>query len=323
MDLIADSFGSNEHTLIDMALMMERIAVQRPYFAFERLYQMPSDDWDIWGDFMPEQPLGHEVGPLAIAEAGRHLAILGSCAAALSQPAEKRTYYLAIHAIWSSAACSVTALQRPMLSARAQIVDCSKKRVKAHTELLLDGAIVGALQVEYQVLSEKLFEALFGRFRQEESAQVVDSPYKKALELRSSSIKRHAAKAQCVEQAEAHCAGHFPHYPMWPVAVVVYGLTRMLSFLLEKRLKRPFLFAGLQAEVHALQLVSAHEPLTFYAGVKSMSRNGRLCRMRCVASLGEKTVAVLKITLAIEAFDESDSPLGRRNVRPKGRKKGE
>jgi len=75
MDLIADSFESNEHTLIDMALMMERIAVQRPYFAFERLYQMPSDDWDIWGDFMPEQPLGHEVGPLAIAEAGRHLAI--------------------------------------------------------------------------------------------------------------------------------------------------------------------------------------------------------------------------------------------------------
>lgn len=66
MDLIADSFGSNEHTLIDMALMMERIAVQRPYFAFERLYQMPSDDWDIWGDFMPEQPLGHEVGPLAL-----------------------------------------------------------------------------------------------------------------------------------------------------------------------------------------------------------------------------------------------------------------
>ncbi|MDF9757497.1 3-hydroxymyristoyl/3-hydroxydecanoyl-(acyl carrier protein) dehydratase [Pseudomonas sp. TE6288] len=300
MNLIAHSLENPEHTLIDMTLMMERIAVQRPYFAFERLYHTVYDDWDICGDFIPEQPLGQELGPIAIAEAGRHLAILGSCAAALTQPAGERIYYLAIHAIWSMGACPIIAPETTMLTARAKIVDRTKKRVKAKTELLFDGEVVGALQVEYQILSEKLFGALFGAFWQEEHKEVVESPYSTALDLRLSSIKRHAVKAQCAGEAEGHCAGHFPHYPMWPVAVVIYGLTQVLSFLLEKRLKRPFRFKALEAEVHALQLVSAHEPLTFYAGVKSLLRTKRTCRMRCVASLGAKTVAVLKTTVAIE-----------------------
>lgn len=300
MDLITHALENSTQEHIDMVSKMEKIAVQRPYFAFDRLCRMESDTWDIWGDFVPEQPLGHEVGPLAIAEAGRHLAILGSCAAALAQPAEERICYLAVHAFWALDSRSNARPPMGTLTARAQIVERSRKKVTAETELICGGSIIGTLRVEYQVLSEKLFDALFNSYRQEEATAVPGPPYTRPLGLSPQSIKRHAVIARSDETAESHCAGHFPHYPMWPVAVVMYGLTQVFSLLLQTRLKQSFRFKVLEAEVHAHHLVSGHERVTFYAGIKSLGHGKRMCRVRCVASREQQEVAILKTKLALE-----------------------
>lgn len=299
MDLQVQPLTNPDGSSIDMAQMMERIAVQRPYFAFKTLYRTASEEWDIWGDFTPEQPLGHEVEPLAIAEAGRHLAILGSCAAALAQPPDERVYYLAIHARWTAGEAPSKATSTSTLTARAQVTERSRKRVKARTELLFGEVSIGALQVEYQVLSQKLFESLFSNYREAQSPEVFTSPYSKALELVPWVVEKDSLKAQSAKGMSAHCAGHFPHYPMWPVAVVMYGLTQVLSTLLGQRFKSSFRFSVLEADVHAHQLVSGHESLTFCAGVKSISRNRRICRLHCSASLGSRTVAELKARIAI------------------------
>ncbi|MNO25814.1 hypothetical protein D3C76_156580 [compost metagenome] len=283
---------------VDMARMMNKIAVQRPYFAFETLYQTASPEWDIWGDFVPEQPLGLEVGPLAIAEAGRHLAILGSCAVAMPQASDERIYYLAIRAVWVREA--LLAQMTPRLTARARVVERTQKRARASTELLFDGKLIGVLEVEYQILSEKMFDTLFGNYREDQCPAVAVSPFRKALDLKPAFIKRHAAIARSLAGTSAPSAGHFPHYPMWPVALVMYGLTQVFAALLEKRLKRPFLFKVLEAQVQAHRLVSAHEQLTFYAGLKSLSRNRKRCRVCCRVSLGLKPIASLKVMLAIE-----------------------
>ena len=165
-----------------MAQMANRIAVQPPYFAFKSLYTLP-DEWDIYGEFTPEQPQGNELGPLATAEAGRHLAILGSCAAARTQFEAARVYYLASHAQWNLRYRPVRLGQTPWMTARAKIVEQSRKIICAETQLLVDGQPFADLFVSYHVLAEKTFDKLFARHRSPAPLPSGHSPYAEAFPL--------------------------------------------------------------------------------------------------------------------------------------------
>ena len=69
-----------EPTLLSEAEIFERIDVLPPYFALTDIQLHP--DASISAVAAIEQPLGAENGPVSAAEAGRHLAICGSIAAA-------------------------------------------------------------------------------------------------------------------------------------------------------------------------------------------------------------------------------------------------
>ena len=78
------------------------IDISRPYYNLcnERLV---ADNGQTFGKasvctIKPEIPIGSEFGPICAAEAGRHLAIVGSVAAALNQPSSRpgKYYYLAL-----------------------------------------------------------------------------------------------------------------------------------------------------------------------------------------------------------------------------------
>ena len=45
-----------------------------------------------------------------------------------------------------------------------------------------------------------------------------------------------------VEFCAARCEGHFPEYAMWPVAVVMYGMSQALSRLLDHKMGRAVAF---------------------------------------------------------------------------------
>lgn len=78
---------------IDLCTLFERIKIRSPYFALEDL---TLDENNILSAVIPVQhSLEMEIAPIVAAEAGRHLAILGTCSAGLSNVNSGRHYYLA------------------------------------------------------------------------------------------------------------------------------------------------------------------------------------------------------------------------------------
>ncbi|SDU92396.1 hypothetical protein [Pseudomonas mucidolens] len=291
--------SQSERVAVDMAKMASSIAVQRPYFAFRSLYKVLSE-WDIWGDFKPEQPLGSESGPLATAEAGRHLAILGSCAAALSQTEGERVYYLAAQAKWDLQCHSTDFTPRQLMTARAKIVDRSRKMVTAKTELLIEGRLFGTLSVRYQILAEKTFEKLFSSHREPIRSPSVSSPYTRAFPLSVLALSAREITASSIGFSPVLCEGHFPEYPMWPVAVVMYGMSQVTARLLDHRMGRNVFYRVLYAVIEADELVPANKQLVFSARFAFMSADGKLCDVVCSTSYERRVIATTRIELAIE-----------------------
>lgn len=83
---------------IEPEAILSRIAVQRPYFSFGRLFM--GSDGTVHGEFVPEQPTEWERGLVSAAEVGRHLAILGSIAATATTEESTRVYHLATRALF-------------------------------------------------------------------------------------------------------------------------------------------------------------------------------------------------------------------------------
>src|SRR5918995_197603 len=76
--------------------LFSRIEVCPPYFALTDVRR--TDDGGVSAQVRICQSLGDEIGPVSAAETGRHLAILGSVAAAFANPSAKRHFYLAFDA---------------------------------------------------------------------------------------------------------------------------------------------------------------------------------------------------------------------------------
>ena len=283
---------------VDLSQMATSIAVQPPYFAFTSLYTLP-DDWDIYGEFTPEQPRGNELGPLTTAEAWRHLAILGSCAAAHAQAEGARTYYSASRAQWDLR-YPFGLGQTPSLTARAKIVEQSHQTVAAKTQLLVDGRVFAELLVSYHVLAEKTFAKLFARQRSPALLPAGHSPYAEALPLMV--LKRSAREitACSVEFCATRFEGHFSQYAMWPVAVVLYGISQALSELLNYKMKRAVFYKLLHVTLDAAELVPAARQLQFNARLTSMDDKGKFCDVVCSAAYAGRVIATALVEVAIE-----------------------
>ncbi|MHC8348493.1 hypothetical protein ACYZT7_03705 [Pseudomonas sp. RT4P38] len=283
---------------INMAKMATSIAVQPPYFAFTQLYTL-DDEWGIYGDFTPEQPQGQERGPLATAEAGRHMAILGSCAAARAQAEGGRVYYLASNAQWELRYYSTRTWQTLNMTARAKIVEQSRKSVTARTQLLVDGQLYGELLVRYQVLAEKTFEKLFACHRTADLAPCGKSPYAEAIPLSVVAISDKEIIARSVGVSAARCAGHFPGYAEWPVAVVMGGFAQTMSRLLDLKMGRAVSYRLEHVTLDALELVPGDKQLEFSAYVSAMSTDGKSCNVVCSATYAGRVIAHACAELAI------------------------
>lgn len=299
MKLASKNPDRHARTAIDIAQMATSIAVQPPYFAFTSLYKRP-DEWDIYGEFTPEQPRGNETGPLATAEAGRHLAILGSCAAALTQPEGTRVYYLASRALWGLRYYPIGLGQTPSMTARAKIVEQSRKTVTANTQLLVGGQLFAELIVSYHVLAEKTFEKLFASHRLPPSIPTGQSPYAEALPLSVLALSDQEITACSVGFCAAQCEGHFPQYAMWPVAVIMYAMSQALSRLLDHKMGRAVSYRLLHVTLNAAELVPAARQLQFNAHLSSMDDKGKFCDVVCSAAYAGRIVATACAEVAIE-----------------------
>lgn len=242
---------------INRVTMCERIAVQPPYFAFSELeVEGPT----VRGVFAAEQQVGHEVGAVCTAEVGRHLAILGSCAAVLASPLEGPYYYLA-----SQATLSMWRGAEPCegYQAIAQVVSHDKRSV-AIRATVEDKAPFAHLYCEYKVLSEALFKKTFAAYQTEPVAQPDSSPYRQSVNLAYDRPEGNSLTAHSLPLSISSVAGHFPCFPTWPVAIIADTVAQVRSRLLQHLLGREAYYRVTHVTITAKHLVSAKEALVFH-----------------------------------------------------------
>ncbi|MEM9607381.1 MAG: hypothetical protein AAGA99_08150 [Actinomycetota bacterium] len=200
-----------ETDLMERAL--SRISVTAPYFALTDLVEVGGG---VVEATIPVQVPGElEHGPIAAAQVARHLAILGSCAAALGRDDDAKHHYLATRAHFARMSNAPAIVEGP-LRGRAFAAWLDKRTVRATMTLTTrDGQALHHLEVDYAVLAPRMFarlnpvpDGLAGQPGGDATDPVVQVGDGRVI-------------IECGPVAHAMCAGHFPGHPAAPVALVM------------------------------------------------------------------------------------------------------
>ncbi|XXF78517.1 hypothetical protein P2318_01805 [Myxococcaceae bacterium GXIMD 01537] len=298
------------HQVLSAEELYPRICVRDPYFALKDVTM--TEPGEVLARVPVEQDPGEEATPIAIAEAGRHLAILGSCAAATIAPKDGQHYYLACAARgeWLHDAPMRRGSEMLWGAARAEFT--GKRGVTAHTLLATaEGMPLFSLEVDYNVLSSAAFVRLFQsarvemrqeprgerpRLSPEEIARLRQNPYSRPLDLRNLRREGDCMKADLTVTANM-CKGHFAMHPVMPVAVVASGMSRVAGALLRDVVGVPTArYMTRKVNLRAESLAYAGQEVSF--GAHRVESNGREHAFYCFAAVGERVVAELDITYA-------------------------
>lgn len=270
----------------------QRICVKPPYFAFGKLSE---DQHIVSGEFIPEQPLGFSRGPITTSEAGRHLAILGSCAAALTQP--EPTYYLATKARYHRFGPSTVIDAPTSLRATAEVLEQSRRSVTAQATLFSE-APFAHLFVQYHALNTATFERLFQGYRTEDNPQPQISPYRCPPIMTFTENDGQSLTAIASLTAE-QCAGHFPHYPTWPVAIIGYYCEHVIERLLHHIVGQKVHYVIQSGAISAEKLVSIRDWLSFRATCTYGARQSGHFKFSCGVYRADERVADFEVFLRI------------------------
>jgi hypothetical protein len=191
---------------------------------------------------------------------GRHLAILGSLAAAQAWPEGGRMAFPVARATLTV----VDGLPLPpgarcRVEARALSVDRTRGTATAEGWMWgLDGALVGQLRVTYHVLPHAGFVSMFAAHAAPTAEAQPGSPYAEVAPLPPVQRAGEGVRVTLPPVAVADCAGHFAGLPAMPVAILgraALGLVRAAD---------PAFVLGV-AEVEALRFAWAGAVITLEA----------------------------------------------------------
>jgi len=260
-------------TEITIPEMLDQIAVCKPYFAFEKMAL--TSDGRLAATLPPlEQPMDSECGVRAAAEIGRHLAILGSCAAARLNRKAGKHFYLAKKARLRATSIyqeliahgNLEELKNSTLTSFAKAEFTGNRSVKAEVRLLGDdtGEELYQLEVDYAVLTPKMFERLFSNHRVDEY-DINQHVYRDLLsfdELVEDLFVNEAIFSARFGFQPTSCAGHFPTFPALPVAVLMFILSKAAGTLLEEVTgKQAVPYVVVDADISAENLAFPDEKL--------------------------------------------------------------
>jgi hypothetical protein len=183
----------------------------------------------VFCDVTTEQKSEFEIGSLGVAEAGRHLAILGSVTLAKLGSYKPPNYYLAKYA-------DITAPKDFYSSDKnfhlyANVVSHSKRDGKIIGKILdTKGNLVYRGAVEYITINP----AVFSRINKSHFIHQIDenrvnilNPYKNIRPLENITLKENGYSATFSNISPEDCLGHFENYPALPVAVLGKLLTEL------------------------------------------------------------------------------------------------
>lgn len=204
-----------------------RICVTSPYYA---LGDLASTAPGLATATVPVQsPTGRQAGRINVAEAGRHLAILGLCAAASTHPDAERHYYLAHRGVGRMYPTGEASGQ---LHGTASARMTKRNRAVAETRLHdADGRLVARLDLEYLVMPAPVFRRLMGTATAPDATEPAN-PYAAPAPLTDIAVDARSATAKLAVEA-ALCRGHFAGYPALPVSVAGFAAFALFDHVLE------------------------------------------------------------------------------------------
>ena len=281
---------------LDIELVSKLIDVRPPYFALKNLSAI--DSRTLRAEVYPEQPLGNECPPIQSAEAGRHLAILGSVIAGLMNPRVGKTYYLACSAELKRLGPPIN--DRGPLLVEGRGVILNRRRAKSETSLFThSGASLYSLTTYYQVINDRLFDQLFSDHRQDlrtspraEKPNSIDSskrrnPYTSDYPLEEIIPIPNGLEGRLGPITSAQCNGHFPMTPVLPVAILMSSLASLVGKYLEKEWSAFGVnYSILSASIRCQNLVFPGEKLTLKVCHKTSRANVHL--FYCHAAKGNE-----------------------------------
>lgn len=250
------SIKAQDH-FFDVNQVSQCIKVQKPYFAFQQIWQ---DGNSLVGSFAAEQSLDYETGIITAGELGRHLAILGSCAAVVICNGSEG-YYLALKADFINKPHKQTSVN-DILYAGAQVLSIDKRSLKISAQAW-NIEPVAELLCEYAILSPALFQRRFRHYASDDLSVPDDSPYQYPIPLHSLTFHKEKLDAFAGPLSPQQCAGHFYGYPCWPVAIISQTAVQVVGELLKKKYGFEMRFFIRDSQLSAEKLIGANSILRF------------------------------------------------------------
>lgn len=282
--------------LLSPADVYQRICVRAPYYALQDL-AIADPDGEVTAKIPVQLEPKPEATPICVAEAGRHLAILGSCAGALTVPTAGQHYYLATAARGTWLQDGPTGRHDEFLLGRARTKFTGRGAATAHTLLsTAAGVPLFMLDVNYRVLPAQAFTRLFADAYRNgvPSGSAGENPYRTPLPL----VDIHRAGDHLVASIAVQpelCYGHFAAYPTLPLAVVAGAMTRLAGQLLAQLEDAPDLrWIAQRARLRGNSLAYAGQTVTF--SIRRGATIGTEHVLHCDARVGDQRVASLDLT---------------------------
>ncbi|HYO54496.1 hypothetical protein [Archangium sp.] len=303
--------GARLHEELSRPELYARICVRDPYFALSGVRVVGDGELTAWVPV--EQEPGAEASPINAAEVGRHLAILGSCAASLVNPKEGQHYYLARRARLERLHEGPLPRATEPLRGTARAEFRERRTATAHTLLAsAQGQPLFSLEVDYNVLSAAAFLRLFQGARQDlrrepraereprgtpaDFTALRQNPHRRSPPLHGHERDGECLRATMGPLSAELCKGHFAMHPVLPVAVVMSGLSGLAGTLLRQLVGNASArYLVSRGEVRAESLAHAGETVTFGAHRQGVA--GRDHRFYCWASVEGRLVGVMELTL--------------------------
>lgn len=209
--------------------ILKKICVSPPYFAFKKIYQFEDV---LIAPIEREQQMGNEASQMTVGEICRHLAILGTCSASLTQT--EKFYYLA--KIGMANLVEKTSVNPdPGKRQLYAVMQCkgSDKRTANSKGFLINSSeekIVANVDVSYEKIADKLFKKFFNSHFQL-TKDYATNPYSKTIEFENVEMKNDQLTATIPKIPNEYCAGHFDGCPAIPIAYSAYNITRYVGEL--------------------------------------------------------------------------------------------
>ncbi|MBD1829151.1 hypothetical protein NDI47_06095 [Microcoleus vaginatus GB1-A2] len=307
--MIFDDLGISKSGKDLSSQICHLIDVNKPYYALQGLCETGSGE--VYAEIDVERLEYDEVSPISLAEATRHLAILGSCALSLINKNKSKHYYLASNGailFHSSKISSFKGQQQRKLKCFAKAIDLDDKTrtgsvsSRIYTE---NDQLIFTLDLSYLILRETLFKKKF-RQQQTELIQdnfIVDNPYKFPVTLKQISITGNRLTCTLGKIETYQCMGHFISYPAFPVSFLMSAFLDSIGIFLKSRYPEYWKIRINQFNVMPNKLAFAGEEVNIETNLLEYS--GTSYHFSCHAINEDKNL-ICKIFTTIDVITQSD-----------------